>query len=583
MVRDEDGSEWYPFVIPAKLDLNSPANIGKLVLDAPAGKHGFVTVKDGHFYFEDGTRARFWGTNLCFGSCFPTRKQAKILAERLSFFGFNAVRLHHMDHFEPMGIFEDIDPVFKDPQMKQTGVLSKRQLDRLDYFIYQLKQHGIYININLLVSRNFTLADDVTDANQLDIAGKPLSIFDRRMIDLQKDYAQELLTHYNPYTKLTYAEDPAIAFIEITNENSLYTLKFKKIPTYYAGLLEKLWTDWKIKKPATVKNDKNLFYEELQREYFQEMTCFLRNRLGVKALITGIGGFYATADIKTQETCDFIAMHEYWDYPKFPGKRWDSNNFTMHRKSMLLDPKQGIIDIIQRNAALIKKPLMLTEWNVCFPNKYAYETPILIATKVHSELLEGAFQFAFMHSWKSENILKYIRSFFNTVANPQQLMLSSASSLLIKNIHLKVNYFVDDGVLRINSAFIKGASGQIKDLIFDFEDISISSKDNGSVFLIPLNQQSDVAPMRFLLLTIGEVKNTNGKWINNRYCWGVEPTSLKKMCVQIKLKSANKMKVYELTNQGSISKQIYGSDDTRKQHQFTTEHSETPWFIITTE
>ncbi len=26
------------------------------LLDAPAGKHGFVRVKDGHFMFEDGTR-----------------------------------------------------------------------------------------------------------------------------------------------------------------------------------------------------------------------------------------------------------------------------------------------------------------------------------------------------------------------------------------------------------------------------------------------------------------------------------------------------------------------------------------------
>ena len=32
-------------------------------LDAPAGKHGFVTAKpDGHFYFSDGQRARFFGT-----------------------------------------------------------------------------------------------------------------------------------------------------------------------------------------------------------------------------------------------------------------------------------------------------------------------------------------------------------------------------------------------------------------------------------------------------------------------------------------------------------------------------------------
>ena len=77
-----DGSEWYPFSFSEHLDPNSPANMGRLVLDAPAGKHGFVQAKDGHFYFEDGIRAKFWGTNLTFNANFPDKKQAEILADR---------------------------------------------------------------------------------------------------------------------------------------------------------------------------------------------------------------------------------------------------------------------------------------------------------------------------------------------------------------------------------------------------------------------------------------------------------------------------------------------------------------------
>ena len=35
------------------------------LVPAPAGARGFVTTKpDGHFYFADGTRARFWGVNV---------------------------------------------------------------------------------------------------------------------------------------------------------------------------------------------------------------------------------------------------------------------------------------------------------------------------------------------------------------------------------------------------------------------------------------------------------------------------------------------------------------------------------------
>ncbi|MDD5173735.1 MAG: hypothetical protein PHV48_02780, partial [Candidatus Omnitrophica bacterium] len=188
---DAPKEEWYPFHFSEKLDPDSPFNIGKLVLDPPAGKHGFVKVKDGHFYFEDGTRAKFWGTNLCFNACFPDKKQAEILAERIAYFGFNAVRLHHMDfYFEPRGIFEDVCPAYKDPQMKKTGVLSKTQLDKLDYLIYQLKERGVYIDMNLLVARHFTEADGVVDAAKLGMAAKPYSMFDPKLIELQNQYAK---------------------------------------------------------------------------------------------------------------------------------------------------------------------------------------------------------------------------------------------------------------------------------------------------------------------------------------------------------------------------------------------------------
>ena len=222
--------QWFPYYFPSDPAKapdyqgvpSSVFNAGKEVLDPPAGKHGFVKVKDGHFYFEDGTRAKFWGTNLCFSACFPDKKEAEIIAKRIAYFGFNAVRLHHMDfYFEPNGIFEDVSPAVKDKQLKPTGHLSPRQLDKLDYLIYQLKQRGIYININLLVSRHFTKGDGVAGAEKLGMAAKPVCMFDKRLIELQKKYAKELLTHFNPYTKLRYCDDPAICLVEIVNESTL--------------------------------------------------------------------------------------------------------------------------------------------------------------------------------------------------------------------------------------------------------------------------------------------------------------------------------------------------------------------------
>ena len=45
------------------------------LLEAPAGTHGRVfSAKDGHFYFEDGTRALFWGINVAKESVFQPRE-----------------------------------------------------------------------------------------------------------------------------------------------------------------------------------------------------------------------------------------------------------------------------------------------------------------------------------------------------------------------------------------------------------------------------------------------------------------------------------------------------------------------------
>ena len=42
----------------------------------------------------------------------------------------------------------------------------------------------------------------------------------RRGISSEK-YAKDLITHHNSYTGLKYNEDPVIALVEITNENSI--------------------------------------------------------------------------------------------------------------------------------------------------------------------------------------------------------------------------------------------------------------------------------------------------------------------------------------------------------------------------
>jgi hypothetical protein len=670
-VHAEEG--WFPYYFPADPaeapDFQglpaSTFNAGKDVLDAPAGKHGFVKVKDGHFYFEDGTRARFWGTNLCFGACFPEHRDAEVMAGRIAYFGFNAVRLHHMDfYFEPNGIFEDIAPAYKNKQMKPTGHLSPRQLDKLDYLIYQFKQRGIYININTLVSRFFTEADGVVDAGKLGMAAKPVSLFDARLIELQKQYAKDLLTHMNPYTKLRYRDDPAVCLVEITNENTLTELNPSSLPEYYRKEFESLFNKWladkygsaekakdawrsgpnllpslssprkresiviasppstdeaiskwtteehngakltrtdtkdgtiltvnnvtgtswhlqfrynpvKLKKGKgylfkfTAKSDKPLtiglvaqqafdpwkglglsgeitlnaefktfeapftanadcdnskvgflignslgvitikevvlaengkapdikaFLADTERIYLKGMRAYLRDNVGIKVPI-GIGGHWNPAQLKLQQEClDYVDKHAYWDHPKFPRKSWDINDFGIHGKSIFADKNRGIIgglDVIASEANQSNMPFVLSEWNHCYPNQYAYETTLLLAEEAAKNDWDALFQFAWAHSGKDLTNYSDLNSYFNINPNAQQLILCSFASRIFLD-------FKGDVLKRAHSTY------------------SDSYVKVGCPFL--------GRPLK-----IGEIKNTDSGWNSKgRFNWGTAPTLMKK-------------------------------------------------------
>ncbi|GAB6166386.1 hypothetical protein JCM19992_23860 [Thermostilla marina] len=208
-------------------------------LDRPAGKHGFVRVVNGHFGTDAG-RIRFWATNMCFDGCFPSRAEAERVAARLASLGINCVRLHHMDNRHIWG--SSPNKLVIDPEM----------LDRLDYFIFQLKQHGIYVNINLHVSRQLGPAEGFPNVQGRPKYDKGLDNFEPRMIECQKQFARDLLTHRNPYTRTRYCEEPAVAMIEINNENAAYCQysrgELDDLPEPYATTFRQLWNAWLRKK-----------------------------------------------------------------------------------------------------------------------------------------------------------------------------------------------------------------------------------------------------------------------------------------------------------------------------------------------
>jgi len=225
-----------PFVIPPDFNEDSPIAIAP---DPPVGaKSERIVARGGHFYRGE-KRVRVWGVNTCFGASFPRHADAERVARRLAAAGINSVRLHHMDMASaPRGIWDPADP----------WKLSPESMDKLDYFIDRLARRGITINLNLHVSRTHTRHLDLPKEGSTPNFDKIIGIFTPRLVEAQKRYARDVLTHVNKYRKVRYADDPAVAFVEITNEDSLFMwgseAALRGLPPFYAKLLRGLFNAW---------------------------------------------------------------------------------------------------------------------------------------------------------------------------------------------------------------------------------------------------------------------------------------------------------------------------------------------------
>lgn len=204
-----------------------------------------LSVRDGKFTTPDGQPLRGWGANLSAAEALPpSEEETRTLARRLAKGGVNLARLHHLDNPWGASLWPKDQPTHRE--------LDPAQLDRLHRLIAALRDEGIYSNLNLKVSKTLVPADGFADTvTQFPNFQKRVDLYDRRMIELQKDYARRLLTTKNPYTGLTPAEDPAIGIVELNNENSLLGFWTRdlgrgldKFPEPFRSDLQAQWNAW---------------------------------------------------------------------------------------------------------------------------------------------------------------------------------------------------------------------------------------------------------------------------------------------------------------------------------------------------
>jgi hypothetical protein len=419
-----------PFEMIWRADSRVVADMSFL-LDAPAGKKGFIQVKNGHLATPEGRRFRIWGVNLSFVASLPDKENAPHYAAHLARFGVNCVRIHHLDWRAPRGI---IDSRYPDSRH-----LDPEKLDRLDFFINELKQRGIYVNLNLNVAHAFQEGDGVKDAGKLGFA-KALTLFDSRMIELEKEYGKHLLGHVNPYTKTEYRNEPAVALVELVNENSIVESwvsgrlrgrgpasdqadsTWTDIPESYGRDLDTLWAKAGHADPRLQPEEfqsassqrfqaEAAFYMELERKFFLEMQDYLKRDLGVKAPIVGTsvhnGGMSGYPLLTSTSQLDVVDAHVYWQHPRYfadslTGKR----GFEIRNTPMVNQPEQSTVVTLNRSA-FAGKPFTVSEVNHPYPNEFGAEgLPILAAYGAFQDW-DGVFWYSFSHEEPANWVSKY--------------------------------------------------------------------------------------------------------------------------------------------------------------------------------
>ncbi|MCI0723783.1 MAG: hypothetical protein L0338_33215, partial [Acidobacteria bacterium] len=437
-----------PFTMNHRGGVNSLIDLSFL-LDPPAGKNGFIRIQGSHFVKPDGKRIRFWGVNLTDWSkgsvMMPPKEDAPVWAATLARFGVNCVRLHFLDLDSPRGLI--------DRTRNDSREFDPQQLDRLDFFIAELKKRGIYVNLNLNVGRSYKAGDGVQDYDKIRWA-KGLTLYDPRLIELQKEYARKILTHHNPYTKSEYRNDPTVAIVELVNENALY-IGFRAPTPYYDNALNEIYNAWlrkkltseelsKLRAQAGASGDQPVprlkgaevgaaskerfyteltFYIEMESVYFRDMKAYLKDTLGVKSPIVGTADHSHSGSsyplLSSTSLLDIVDGHTYWQHP---GPRGIPNTPQVN------DPFNSTVVELSRTA-FANKPYTVSEVNHPYPNEWAAEGIPTLAAYAGFQDWDGIFWYTFepklSADWKP-----YVGDPFDISLDPVKMPQLAAGALM---------------------------------------------------------------------------------------------------------------------------------------------------------
>lgn len=422
-------NDWHKQAIPWN---TSPLDLSFLnAPHKPAGKHGFLQSRGEQLVFEDGSPIRFWGANLQASALFKTwDSNIKAQAKRLSRLGFNLIRIHHHDsHWVKPNIF--------DTSNQNTLTLNDAALRKLDWWIKCLKDEGIYIWLDLQVGRAYTHNDGIQHFDELVQSNQsPLlrgfNYYNQSIQQRIMAFNEAYLSHINPFTQLSYKDDPAIVSTLLLNENDIThhfanrLLADRNVPKHHALYRQdveqtaiELGLNPRLAARSWEYGDAKIYLNHVEHRYHKKMLQHLKT-IGVKnTMITGSSwGKMSLASLPSLTTGDMIDVHSY-------GRKGE----------LLFNPnfRAGLLSWIGA-AQVTNKPLSVTEWNVeKFPVNDRFTIPVWLASV------------ASLQGWDSLMLYGYSQiplnkrghgSNYSTFNDPALMSMMPASALLYRQGHV---------------------------------------------------------------------------------------------------------------------------------------------------
>ncbi|AHF94074.1 hypothetical protein OPIT5_04550 [Opitutaceae bacterium TAV5] len=415
----EAGEDYAPVSGPRQVKKGSILDLSGL-LDAPAGKHGFLRSVGEHFEFEKrpGLPVRFWGGN--FVGLPGNHETTDANLDAFAAMGYNLIRLHHFDGY------------LADAKTSSSLNFNATNLDKLDYFIAGCKKRGIYITLDLYTMRRPARGELPGYADRDINPGeyKMLTLMDDGVMANFREFSKRLLDHVNPYTGLAWKDDPAISFVSLLNENTIYAL-YQCTP-FIKGLFEKRFSDYVSRHDILLTKENRISHE---RRFLHDTyaSAFIRLRemckdIGIRVPITDQNFWLNLATTLQREEYDYADVHFYWKHPVGLG----SNPYGLPARieSTSAITEYGGTLLRCASARVYGRPFTVSEWDFVAPSSFNTEGSLLVGAFAAAQDWSGLMRFCYYKSYAIGDYENSKLGSFSPGQDPQTGLSERAGVLL---------------------------------------------------------------------------------------------------------------------------------------------------------